>query len=238
MRRRRRSGRARSRPSCVEISCGEPPEGNVGERPGSARLRHTVQGYLAARIRGNESVRLLQWRVDKFVANSPIVPIRHAQPADLPAIVEIYNASIPGRMATADTAPVTVASARGWFRDSIPTGGRCGCTATPARPIAGWLSLRSFYGRPAYHATVEVAVYVDPRRAAAGRRAARCSTTRSPRARRWASARCWRFVFAHNAPVAGAVRARRLRRWGLLPARGGARRRRARPRDPRPAGRP
>ena len=39
----------------------------------------------------------------KTVANSLIVPIRHAQPDDLPAIVAIYNASIPGRMATADT---------------------------------------------------------------------------------------------------------------------------------------
>ena len=41
--------------------------------------------------------------------------IRHATQADLAAIVAIYNASIPGRLATADTAPVTVDSRREWF---------------------------------------------------------------------------------------------------------------------------
>ena len=41
--------------------------------------------------------------------------IRHAALPDLPAIVAIYNDSIPGRLATADTAPVSVDSRREWF---------------------------------------------------------------------------------------------------------------------------
>ena len=36
--------------------------------------------------------------------------LRDATEADLPAIVEIYNATIAGRMVTADTSPVTVES--------------------------------------------------------------------------------------------------------------------------------
>jgi len=48
------------------------------------------------------------------------VTLRHAQPADLPAIVAIYNASIPGRMATADTEPVTVAAREGWYGEFDP----------------------------------------------------------------------------------------------------------------------
>ena len=40
--------------------------------------------------------------------------------ADLPRIVEIYNAAIPGRMATADTEPVTVAMREAWFREFDP----------------------------------------------------------------------------------------------------------------------
>lgn len=36
------------------------------------------------------------------------IGVRDAVEADLPAIVDIYNASIPGRMATADAEPVTV----------------------------------------------------------------------------------------------------------------------------------
>ena len=43
--------------------------------------------------------------------------IRNAVDGDLERIVEIYNAAIPGRLATADTAPVSVEARRGWFRD-------------------------------------------------------------------------------------------------------------------------
>ena len=35
--------------------------------------------------------------------------VRDATDADLPAVVEIYNQSIPGGWSTADTAPVAVA---------------------------------------------------------------------------------------------------------------------------------
>jgi len=77
--------------------------------------------------------------------------------------VAIYNASIPGRMATADLMPVSVAERRAWFEDFDPR----------RRPLwifsrdegsapLGWLSVRSFYGRPAYAETVEVGVYIDP----------------------------------------------------------------------------
>ena len=41
--------------------------------------------------------------------------LRAARDADLPAIVAIYNAAIPGRQATADTEPVTVKSREAWF---------------------------------------------------------------------------------------------------------------------------
>src|SRR5436309_244206 len=45
------------------------------------------------------------------------MPLRNAQIADLPCIVEIYNAVIPGRQGAADTTPVTVASRESWFRE-------------------------------------------------------------------------------------------------------------------------
>ena len=89
------------------------------------------------------------------------MPIRHAATGDLPAIVEIYNASIPGRMATADTAPVTVESRQEWFRAFDPRS-RPLWVMEQRGTLAGWLGLRSFYGRPAYHRTVELAVYVAP----------------------------------------------------------------------------
>lgn len=42
---------------------------------------------------------------------------RAATPADLPAIVDIYNATIPSRLVTADLEPVSVASRERWFAD-------------------------------------------------------------------------------------------------------------------------
>lgn len=86
--------------------------------------------------------------------------IREATAADLPAIVDIYNQSIPAGWSTADTKPITVADRVEWF-----------CKFDPAkRPI--WVAevdgqivatcyLSSFYGgRPAYDATAEVSIYV------------------------------------------------------------------------------
>ena len=44
-------------------------------------------------------------------------PLRYASEADLPAIVAIYNSTVPSRMVTADTEPVTVESRLAWFRE-------------------------------------------------------------------------------------------------------------------------
>ncbi len=43
------------------------------------------------------------------------ITIRNATSEDLPAIVEIYNSSIPSREATADTDPVSLESKKEWF---------------------------------------------------------------------------------------------------------------------------
>jgi phosphinothricin acetyltransferase len=143
------------------------------------------------------------------------MPIRHAQPADLPVIVDIYNASIPGRMATADTAPVTVFEREGWFRDFSPKR-RPLWVDDDARGIAGWLSLRSFYGRPAYHATVEVAVYVDPRRQRQG--IARALLDHALAAAPGLGVRTLlAFVFAHNHPSLALFRRAGFADWGKLP---------------------
>ena len=86
------------------------------------------------------------------------MPLRNAQIADLPCIVEI---AIPGRQGAADTTPVTVASREPWFREFDPERRPLWLLERDA-VICGWLWLRSFYGRPAYRATVEAAVYTAP----------------------------------------------------------------------------
>ena len=86
-------------------------------------------------------------------------PRRDAREADLPAIVDIYNSTIPGRMVTADLAPVTVESRRAWFREHEPNRRPLWVAEDKGRVVA-WLSFSSFYGRPAYDATAEISLYV------------------------------------------------------------------------------
>lgn len=88
--------------------------------------------------------------------------IRDATAADLPAIVEIYNASIPGRMATADLVPITVESRREWFAKHNPQSRPLWVLEIESEVVA-WIGLSSFYaGRPAYDATAEISIYISP----------------------------------------------------------------------------
>jgi len=145
------------------------------------------------------------------------MPIRIAQPADLPSIVAIYNAAIPGRMATADTTPVTVAQRRAWFaefdEDARPL---WVCCDAEDAAVQGWLSVRSFYGRPAYHATVEIGVYVAPsarRKGIAGRLLAHALAHAPELGIRTLLA----FVFGHNAPSITLFEKSGFSVWGMLP---------------------
>ena len=125
--------------------------------------------------------------------------IRHACPGDLPRIFEIYNASIPGRLATADTEPVTLASREGWFRDVDPARRPLWVHCDGDQPPMAWLSLRSFYGRPAYAATVEVGVYTAPEGLRQGR--AKALLAHAVAAMNGLKVRTMlAYVFAHNAP--------------------------------------
>jgi phosphinothricin acetyltransferase len=86
--------------------------------------------------------------------------MREATEADLPAIVEIYNQSIPGGWSTADTRPITVAERVEWFRKFDPAR-RPIWVAEADGQVVATVYLSSFYGgRPAYDATAEVSVYI------------------------------------------------------------------------------
>lgn len=86
--------------------------------------------------------------------------IREATEADLPAIVDIYNQSIPGGWSTADTRPITVDSRRAWFRQFDPARRPIWVAEVDGKVVAT-VYLSSFYGgRPAYDATAEISTYV------------------------------------------------------------------------------
>lgn len=86
--------------------------------------------------------------------------IRIAAEADLPAIVDIYNQSIPAGWSTADTTPITVADRIEWFRKFDPAK-RPIWVAEIGGEVVATTYLSSFYaGRPAYDATAEISVYI------------------------------------------------------------------------------
>jgi len=140
--------------------------------------------------------------------------IRIALESDLPRIVEIYNAAIPGRLATADTDPVTVEARRSWF---LAHTGRCPLWVWEEEAkIAAWLSLSPFYGRPAYDATQEVSVYVDPDARGRGL-ASRLLEHALSAAPGLGVTTFLGFIFSHNVPSLALFRKHGFVSWGELP---------------------
>jgi L-amino acid N-acyltransferase YncA len=141
--------------------------------------------------------------------------IRDAAAGDLPAIVAIYNATVGGRMVTADTEPVTVADRRGWFADHSPAR-RPLWVALLDGQVAAWLSFQPFYGRPAYDITAELSLYVAEayRRRGLGRMLLGRAIERAPDL---GVRNLLGFIFSHNAPSLRLFESFGFQLWGQLP---------------------
>ena len=87
--------------------------------------------------------------------------MRTATEQDLPAIVAIYNASIPSRTATADLEPISVESRLEWFRKHAPDRHPLLVHEIDGK-IAAWSGLHPYYERPAYLYTAEISLYIAP----------------------------------------------------------------------------
>jgi len=143
------------------------------------------------------------------------VKIRNATEADLPTIVAIYNAAIPGRTATADTETVSVVSRHAWFNEHQPNT-RPLWVASENEIIMGWLSFQFFYGRPAYHATAELSIYVAPKWQRKGIGSALLAQA-IEHAPRFGLKNLLGFIFAHNEPSLRLFEKFGFERWGRLP---------------------
>jgi L-amino acid N-acyltransferase YncA len=141
--------------------------------------------------------------------------IRNAIAADLKAIVAIYNASIPGRLATADLDPVSVESRLEWFNQHSATLRPIWVMETE-QGILGWLSFQSFYGRPAYQATAEISIYVAPvhQRQRVAYKLLTQAVTHSPSL---GLKTLLGFIFAHNQPSVKLFEQFGFQTWGFLP---------------------
>lgn len=140
------------------------------------------------------------------------------QPAteqDLPRIVEIYNSTVPTRLATADTEPVSVESRRAWFNGHVP-GRRPILVERLDGEVAAWVSFESFYGRPAYGRTVEISIYIAPehRRQGLGRRLLREALDMTPAL---GIRTVVAYIFSHNVGSMRLFASFGFEEWGRLP---------------------
>ncbi|MBZ5749255.1 GNAT family N-acetyltransferase [Metabacillus rhizolycopersici] len=141
--------------------------------------------------------------------------IRNAKLENLATIVRIYNSSIPGRLATADLEEITVESRIAWFHEHNAHHRPLWILEEDGN-IVGWLSFQSFYGRPAYHATAEVSIYLDP--SVQGKGYAQLLIER-------AISQCPKlevktllaFVFGHNKPSVNLFQKYQFEKWAHLP---------------------
>jgi phosphinothricin acetyltransferase len=146
--------------------------------------------------------------------SSPI-QVRDAVLEDLPAIVAIYNSTIPSRMVTADTEPVSVESRLAWFEQHTPARHPL-WVATQESQVLGWLSYSPFYGRPAYRRTLELSVYIatDHRGQGLGNLLVERSIRHAPSI---GSNTLLGFIFGHNVPSLRLFEKHSFRQWGYLP---------------------
>lgn len=143
--------------------------------------------------------------------------LRLATEADLPAIVEIYNSIIPGRMVTADLEPVTVEARRPWLELHNPR----------TRPVwilvdettgekVGWMSFDTFYARAAYDGTVMIALYLAEKHRGRGlgqillRHALEIAPSHGIHT-------ILGYIFGHNAPSLSLFDKLGFKRWAELP---------------------
>ena len=142
--------------------------------------------------------------------------IRDAAEADLPAIVEIYNATIPSRMVTADLEPVTVDARRPWLASHQTSSRPIWVACDPSGAVCGWLSFDPFHARAAYAASAMLAIYIAPshRRMGLGRTLLTMAVDRAPDL---GVHTLLGYIFGHNAPSLRLFESHGFARWAHLP---------------------
>ena len=146
---------------------------------------------------------------------SKTVTFRIADFKDLPIIVEIYNSTIPSRIVTADTEPVTIEERLDWFYAHNPEK-RPLWIVEHKGEICGWVSLQSFYGRPAYDSTAEISLYLHEKYR--GRGLGKIILNKvMEECPKLDIETLLAFIFAHNEPSLRLFSNFGFEKWGFLP---------------------
>ena len=142
--------------------------------------------------------------------------IRDAVETDLPAIIDIYNATVPTRVVTAELEPTTIEARLPWFREHSPHDYPFWVAESDGRVI-GWLDFKKFLPRCAYRGTAEISVYVDEkcRRRGVGQRLLQQAIARAPSLGITALVG---LIFGHNEPSLKLFQRFGFERWGFFPA--------------------
>ena len=143
------------------------------------------------------------------------VIIRDAVEADLLSIIEIYNATVPTRMVTAELEPATVEARLPWFREHSPDRYPFWVAESDGQ-LVGWLDFKKFLPRAAYRGTAEISVYVDERfrRRGVAQRLLQQAISRAPTIEITALVG---LIFGHNEPSLKLFERLGFERWGFLP---------------------
>ena len=142
--------------------------------------------------------------------------LRDAIISDLPAVVDIYNSTIPSRMVTADTEIVSVESKRELFMQHIPDQLPLWIIEQEDKTMLGWVSLQPFYGRPAYKATAEISIYLaEPFRGKGLGSDVHAESI--VRARHIGIKTLLGYIFAHNEPSIKLFKRFGFEEWATLP---------------------
>ena len=145
------------------------------------------------------------------------MPFAHriAKRSDLQQIVGIYNSTIPSRLVTADTEPVSEHSRVHWFEEHSADFRPLWVVEADGQ-VVGWLSFSSFYGRPAYSKTAELSVYVHEtyRKRGVGSYFLTHALAHAPSLK---VDTLLGFIFGHNALSLALFEKFGFERWGVLP---------------------
>jgi len=141
---------------------------------------------------------------------------RDALLIDLKKVVEIYNSTIPSRMVTADTEPVSAESRKKWFDEHNSSKRPLWVVENKSNEIIGWVSFQSFYGRPAYNATVEISIYLaeEQRGRGLGKQILQYCINNAPK---FGIKTLLGFIFAHNESSLKLFKSFGFEDWATLP---------------------